>query len=52
MSDAKVEYERYRSCLRKVFYNSEQEANNVKTLNPMRSYFCRFCEGYHLTKRL
>lgn len=47
----------YRSCTRKSRYKTNQEAQKAARKmsfmygTEMRSYYCRFCEGYHLTKK-
>lgn len=53
MNKAHVEYGEYRSCTRKKFYASEVTAQKyINTAKkPLRSYNCRFCDGWHLTHK-
>jgi hypothetical protein len=47
--DADVE----RSCASKVSYGSETEARSHAAMNGMKlnTYHCRYCDGWHLTRR-
>lgn len=50
-TDAEIE----RSCTSKVSYTSEADARAHAAMNgtssKLTSYHCRYCDGWHLTKR-
>jgi len=48
-------YEKLKGCKRKKFFETEKIANDyarviLKQFQKMKSYKCKFCVGWHVTK--
>jgi len=46
---ASLKWFRKRSCTSKIRHKTKATANkHAARLNPVHSYFCRFCRGFHV----
>lgn len=54
MNKAKSDWKKHTGCTRKVRHDTKKEAETAASnlgrfSRKFRSYFCRHCEGWHLT---